>query len=222
MVAAQAIEGDGVTMDLAHIAKHLRSHPWVDDAQCGYVGASSPGALLAFNNDGIAALCRHGRHSVVNTLQTHLEHAGYRGEPLTFRLFDEMPALVSASHIDGLLQSPLPRDVTLTDEHEQGGVWTLSLRVPLDLIYFPGHFPRAPVLPGAVQVAWALSLASERLGTPSRCHTMEALKFQQLMRPGNRAELTLRHDVARHTLHFAYRDGDKAYSSGRLAWSAQT
>ena len=48
------------------------------------------------------------------------------------------------------------------------------------------------------------------------------LKFQQLMRPGDRADLTLRHDAARHKLHFAYRDGDKAYSSGRLAWSAET
>jgi 3-hydroxymyristoyl/3-hydroxydecanoyl-(acyl carrier protein) dehydratase len=209
-------------MDLAHIARHLRNHTWVDDAQCGYADASTPGALVAFNRGGVDALCRHGRDGIVNALQMHLQSAGYLGNPLTFRLFNDMPTLVSAAQIDALLQSPLPRDVEPTDEHEQDGVWTLSLRVPIDLIYFPGHFPQAPVLPGAVQVAWALSLASTRLGTPLRCHAMEALKFQQLMRPGDRADLTLRHDVARRKLHFAYRDGDKAYSSGRLAWSAET
>jgi 3-hydroxymyristoyl/3-hydroxydecanoyl-(acyl carrier protein) dehydratase len=222
MVAAQTIEGHGVMMDLPHIARHLRSHAWVDDAQCGFAGASVPGALLAFNRAGVEALCSYGRQGVVNGLHTHLDNAGYRGEPLTFRLFDEMPTLVSSSQIDGLLQSPLPRDVEPVEEHEHGGIWTLSLRVPLDLIYFPGHFPQAPVLPGAVQIAWALSFASMRLGTPLRCHTMEALKFQQLMRPGDHADLTLRHDWVRHKLHFAYRDGDKAYSSGRLAWSAET
>jgi 3-hydroxymyristoyl/3-hydroxydecanoyl-(acyl carrier protein) dehydratase len=108
----------------------------------------------------------------------------------------------------------------LLDEQQHDGAWTLTLRVPLDLLYFPGHFPQAPVLPGVVQIAWALAFAKTRLGTPARCHAMEALKFQQLLRPGDRADLTLRHDTTRHKLHFAYRHGDKAYSSGRLAWSA--
>jgi len=114
------------------------------------------------------------------------------------------------------------RDPRVLVEHQHDGVWTLELEVPHELVYFAGHFPGAPVLPGVVQVAWALALAAPRLGTPTRCTLMEALKFQRLLRPGDRVELVLRHDVARQKLHFAYRDGDKAYSSGRLAWSAQT
>lgn len=115
-----------------------------------------------------------------------------------------------------------PRDPIMLAEHQHDGVWTLELRVPPDLIYFDGHFPGAPVLPGVVQVGWALALASQRLGTSTRCPVMDALKFQQLLRPGDRVDLTLRHDSARNTLHFAYRYGEKAYSSGRLAWSAET
>lgn len=115
-----------------------------------------------------------------------------------------------------------PRDPVLLGEREHDGVWTLELYVPPDLIYFPGHFPEAPVLPGVVQVAWALALAAQRLGTPPRCRVMEALKFQRLLRPGDRVELVLRHDKARNKLHFSYRHGDTAYSSGRLAWSAET
>lgn len=109
----------------------------------------------------------------------------------------------------------------LLGEHEHGGTWTLMLHVPPELAYFPGHFPQAPVLPGAVQIAWALAFASQRFGTPKRCKVMEALKFQRLLRPGDRVELVLRYDRARHTLHFAYRHGDTAYSSGRLAWRAE-
>ena len=101
-------------------------------------------------------------------------------------------------------------------EQRDGDACTLRLHLPGDLAYFPGHFPQAPVLPGAAQVAWALQLAAARLNTSPRCRTMEALKFQRLLQPGDTVTLALRHDRARGKLHFAYRDGDAAYSSGRL------
>lgn len=206
--------------DLALIAAHIRSHPWVDDAQCGDGSVDVPGALVTLNAQGIDALLHQGRAQLVDTFQAHVNSAGYAGAPLVWRLFDDMPMLTSPQQIDALLQSPLPRDASLLEEHQHGGEWTLALSIPLDLIYFPGHFPQAPILPGAVQVAWALAFAATRLGTPLRCNVMEALKFQQLMRPGDCADLTLRYDSERHKLHFAYRHGEKAYSSGRLAWSA--
>jgi 3-hydroxymyristoyl/3-hydroxydecanoyl-(acyl carrier protein) dehydratase len=113
-------------------------------------------------------------------------------------------------------------DPVLLGEHQHDGTWTLLLQIPPDLAYFSGHFPQAPVLPGVVQVAWALGLAAQRFGTPARCRLMEALKFQRLLRPGDRVSLTLRYDAARHKLHFAYRLDDIACSSGRLAWSAES
>lgn len=107
-------------------------------------------------------------------------------------------------------------DPTILDEQRDGDECTLHLHIPDDLAYFPGHFPQAPVLPGVVQIAWALQLAASRLGTLPQCRELEALKFQRLLRPGDRVALALRHDRARGKLHFAYRQGDVAYSSGRL------
>lgn len=107
-------------------------------------------------------------------------------------------------------------DPAVIDEQRDGDEYTLRLAVPADLDYFPGHFPQAPVLPGVVQVAWALRLAASRLGTPPHCREMEALKFQRLLQPGSRVTLALRFDRARSKLHFAYRDGDDTFSSGRL------
>ena len=115
-----------------------------------------------------------------------------------------------------------PREPVLLGERQQDGAWTLDLHVPPGLVYFAGHFPQVPVLPGVVQVGWALAFGAQRFGTSTRCQVMDALKFQRLLRPGDRVDLTLRYDTARHTLHFAYRRGDTAYSSGRLAWSAKT
>ncbi len=108
------------------------------------------------------------------------------------------------------------REPVILGEQRDGDACTLQLSIPADLAYFPGHFPQAPVLPGVAQVEWALRLAAKRLGTSPRCREMEALKFQRLLQPGNRVTLALRFDRPRGKLHFAYRDGDAVYSSGRL------
>lgn len=112
-------------------------------------------------------------------------------------------------------------DPVILREQRDGDSCTLLLQLPADLAYFAGHFPQAPVLPGAAQVAWALRLAAARLGSSPQCREMEALKFQRLLQPGDRVTLTLRHDRARGKLHFAYRDGDTSYSSGRLVLEPQ-
>lgn len=109
-----------------------------------------------------------------------------------------------------------PRTAELLDERASDGTWMLRLRLPPDLAHFAGHFPGAPVLPGVLQVQWALALAAPRLGISPHCREMEALKFQRLLRPGDEVELELRLDEARGKLHFAYRLDGQHCSSGRL------
>lgn len=209
-----------MSLDLVRVAVQLRAHAWVHDARCGHAAtnANAVGIVLVLSNAGIQALCQHGRQPLIDRLQ---RATGCAGDTITWRLLDTLPASATAQQINALLRAPLPRDAVLLEENQHDDTCTLTLRVPVDLAYFPGHFPQAPVLPGVVQIEWALALAAPRLGTPLRCHSMEALKFQQLLRPGDRVELRLQHDTARGKLHFAYRRGDKTFSSGRLAWSAQ-
>ncbi|AND68985.1 acyl-CoA synthetase [Dyella thiooxydans] len=108
------------------------------------------------------------------------------------------------------------RDPELLDERTHDGTWLLDLRIPPELAHFPGHFPGAPVVPGVLQVQWALALAAPRLAIAPHCREMEALKFQRLLRPGDVVQLELRLDRERGKLHFAYRLDDQHCSSGRL------
>lgn len=202
-------------MSPARVSAHLASHPWLAEAHAG-----SSGALLLLNSSGHAALRRHGRHALLTTLQTHL--AGHAPDPAyKLRLLDTAPGALSAPTIDRWLDISRPDCAIPLAEHEHDGCWTLTLQLPLELVHFDDHFQRAPVLPGVLQVGWALALAAPRLGTSMHCREMEALKFQQLLRPGDRIELGLRfepdaEDAARGKLHFAYHlDGAHA-SSGRL------
>jgi len=99
-----------------------------------------------------------------------------------------------------------------SDDH-----WQLELGIPPDLAHFTGHFPQTPVLPGVVQIDWAIALARELIvDLPPHFQGMEVLKFQQLARPGDQLQLTLRFDRERGKLHFAYRNGEAPCSSGRI------
>lgn len=193
----------------------LQAHPWVDEAHAGHASACASGIVVRLSPVGVSALRRHGRQTLLDALQGELSAPV---QPENWRLFDRWPDDFAPENVDALLHRPRPTDAELLAEHRDGGDCTLQLRVPLDLVHFDGHFPRAPILPGAVQIAWALTLAAPRLGTPPHCRQMEVLKFQHLLRPGDRVELLLHHDATRHKLHFAYRLGELACSSGRLLW----
>ncbi|MGC1549147.1 MAG: hypothetical protein WA777_11520 [Rhodanobacter sp.] len=199
-------------MPASSMLAQLSTHPWLAGA---YVDSTDTAALLVLNPEGIHALRQHGRHALLDHVQTHLiEHGA--ALPKHYRVRDAMPADIASHTLDALLKAPRPDHVVPVAEHAQDGIWTLTLHLPPDLIHFDGHFPQAPVLPGVLQVGWALALAAPRLGTSMHCREMETLKFQQLLRPCDQVELTLRFDAARSKLHFAYRlDGAHA-SSGRL------
>lgn len=105
---------------------------------------------------------------------------------------------------------------TVLEVRGTGDERAIQLWIGADLACLAGHFPGHPVVSGAMQVGWALALAAAHLGTPDACREMEALKFQHLLQPEQPVTLTLHHDRARNKLHFAWRAGDTAYSSGRL------
>jgi acyl-coenzyme A synthetase/AMP-(fatty) acid ligase len=92
----------------------------------------------------------------------------------------------------------------------------LRLDVPLDLVQFSGHFTATPVVPGVVQIEWAMGLARRHLVPSLGFHGMEALKFQRLLRPGDAVELVLTWHPGRGKLYFEYRLADQPCSSGRI------
>jgi 3-hydroxymyristoyl/3-hydroxydecanoyl-(acyl carrier protein) dehydratase len=92
----------------------------------------------------------------------------------------------------------------------------IAFVVPNDLDSFRGHFPSAPVVPGVVQIKWALDFARRVLSVAGEFRGMEALKFQNVMGPGDHVTLTLQWAPDRHKLRFAFQSGVARYSSGRL------
>ena len=111
-------------------------------------------------------------------------------------------------------------DPIVVDHHVRAGSAEIALVVPRDLYFFTGHFPGAPVVPGVVQIKWAIALAQQYLGISHAFAAMEKVKFQRAMTPKSRVTLTLEYVAAAHTLRFSFASPDGPYSSGRLRSSA--
>lgn len=78
-----------------------------------------------------------------------------------------------------------------------------------------GHFPEFPIVPGFVQVGWALDVARALTGGRA-LRRIEALKFKHVLRPGE----TIVVAVERSTggVRFALERAGVIVSSGRLVF----
>lgn len=215
-------------ISLPMLEQALLGHEWVADARLGVIqqGRAYLGALIALSPSGLHALRNQGRKTLIETLRRHLAgHCEALALPRRWRLLAELPyssqGKLAQAAVEQLLASERPTRVTPRSAIELNGEWQLELDIPPDLAHFTGHFPQTPVLPGVVQIDWAQQLARELIADlPPRFCGMEVLKFQQLVRPGDRLQLNLRFDAERGKLYFAYRNDEAACSSGRILLEA--
>lgn len=210
-------------ISLPMLEQALVDHDWVAEARLGVVqeNRASLGALLVLSESGLFALREHGRRGLAETLRKHLsQHCEALALPRRWRLLRQMPlnsqGKLAQADVEALLLAARPKAPEVLEQSESDGEWSLQLSVPPDLAYFSGHFPKAPVLPGVVQVEWALNLGRQLLNLDGAFAGMEVLKFQQLVRPGDEIQLHLRFDAERGKLYFAYRNDTATCSSGRI------
>lgn len=210
-------------ISLPLLEQALAGHEWVSETRLGVVqeNRASLGALLVLSASGLHALRNQGRRHLTQTLRDHLSaHCEAIALPRRWRMLRQLPlnaqGKLPQAEVEALLLAPRGQTPEVLEQQDIDGQWHLDLSVPPDLAYFSGHFPTVPILPGVVQVKWAMELGQRLLELPPKFAGMEVLKFQQLVRPGDRISLTLRFDAERGKLYFAFRNGDAPCSSGRI------
>lgn len=116
-----------------------------------------------------------------------------------------------------MTQYPIVEKKEYTEDGETTKAIRYALTMSSDLLYFDGHFDQAAILPGVVQLHWAVHFGKEDLGVTGEFEgNMEAVKFQQVIRAEQTVTLELKYDKAKNKLHFKYFSGDVAHSSGRI------
>jgi 3-hydroxymyristoyl/3-hydroxydecanoyl-(acyl carrier protein) dehydratase len=95
----------------------------------------------------------------------------------------------------------------------------LNLVVPAALIYFSGHFPHFAILPGIVQLDWALQYGRQHFALGAVSPTTISIKFRKPIRPNHRATLSLKYSRLRGSFEFSYTDAEGVCSSGQIGFA---
>ncbi|SPB17733.1 AMP-dependent synthetase [Caballeronia novacaledonica] len=221
----RVIKLDGKRMSLPDMEARLALHPYVAQAcVVPLAGASRErvGAVVALSDAGSAALRDEGRVALAKSLRRHL--AAYFDVVLLprrwrFRIalpFDVRGKLPVASVAAAF--GARAEGFEMLSEARDGDSLRYELRVPPTLAHFGGHFPNLPILPGIVQVDWAIRLASEHVAGARDTASVDRLKFMAPVPPGAVLDLELAHDAARRRVRFAYRLNGRDCSSGVVVY----
>ena len=60
---------------------------------------------------------------------------------------------------------------------------TAQIQVPADAVWFDGHFPGDPILPGVAQLSMVVDLLGDALGHPVTASQASRVRFKRAIRP---------------------------------------
>lgn len=99
----------------------------------------------------------------------------------------------------------------------------LDLNIPENIVHFSGHFPGMAILPGVVQIDWAVRFAREHFVLTSEFTMLENIKFRTLILPNAQLELALQWNRdSRESIDFSFATSERKYSLGRIVFGAAT
>ena len=212
-------------VSLTQIEHELLRHPWIADAHCGRHPQHQRIAIwAALNADGIAALRDQGRAAVADALKRHLAATQDTiALPRYWRFADSLPRNAQAKIAAADFQTTFTVAQTSpvwskASSEEETAAEAFIGRVPLDLVYFGGHFATFPLVPGVVELQWVRNLAARHPWGRQRVVRVENLKYQQFVRPHDEVSVELKYDEAKNKLSFKVSNGDNPCASGRIVF----
>ncbi|MGH8109932.1 MAG: AMP-binding protein [Arenimonas sp.] len=179
-------------------------------------------AVAVLNANGKQLLQTKGKLAVVNQLRADLEASvDPIAIPRHWRFLDVLPVdsqgKTSQRLLAELFRMSLPSSKTLRSDSASA---QLELIVSKDLIVFDGHFSQqAAVVPGVALIDWAIKHGRHLFSFNHRFLRIEALKFQQVIRPDNTVNLDLQWNPQKGALMFRYESALGMHANGRIVFS---
>jgi len=216
------IEGKRISLDA--VERALKARPEIADAALLVRNDPQPhlAAVLVLSAAGQAELDRLGRFRLGRALRAGLAASlDPAGLPRRWRFVEALPQGAMgkrrSADLAALFDTPPRRPRIAAQRNGTDGSVELDLEIDPALLWFKGHFPFHPILPGVVQIDWAVTFARELLGLDLPAARDFQIKFRATILPGDRITLTLRHEAVKGRLSFQYRRGDEMCSSGTAA-----
>ncbi|HTB23024.1 MAG TPA: AMP-binding protein [bacterium] len=205
-------------VSLAGLERRLAAHPSVEEARVLLLKGVRDllGAVVRLKDPAPAGAAERRARS--EELRRHLDEDGVAPLPRRWRFVDSLPADSMGKNplaaLEALFMDEETREAEcLYVQHRDQGV-DIDLFLPASLRWFKGHFPGHPLLPGVVQLHWAVRAAREHLGVHGAFRGLRALKFMRPLRPGQRVTLSL--VLAQGGVEFRYASEEGRHASGHI------
>ncbi len=186
-------------------------------------------AAVVPSAEGWELIQRDGRRAFIRTMRTRLAKDWDPAlHPRHWRIETALPenaqGKITRESLDQLFRKPdgdgPPSDPPEVIEESRGADYLERLcLVPRDLSCFPGHFPDSPVVPGVLQLDWAMELAAELLEETPRLSAIDSLKLLAPLRPECRFRIKVR--ITHGTrIHFRIWYEDTEFARGQVRLGA--
>jgi 3-hydroxymyristoyl/3-hydroxydecanoyl-(acyl carrier protein) dehydratase len=217
------VKVEGKRLSLPDMENHLLRHPWIRDAAITVRrrGRDEVCAAVVLHSDGQDQV-RRDRRVVADALRDFLRawHDPVM-LPKRWRFVDTLATntrgKLSASDLYALFETRTIATLPpIRSAHRSPNRIELEIYLPADLPCFEGHFPGLPVLPGVIQIDWAIRMGREYLGCQGQFRAIDNLRFLSVVQPECAPLLVLTVNEERTRLGFSYALGARKCSSGTV------
>jgi len=183
--------------------------------------------FIVLSDEGRRRLAASGRRGVNRALRALLSDSVEAvALPRLWRYLDALPANTQGKTTYAALMAMLDREPALhtsprrrlIEKSAERAVFELT--GPRNLLYFDGHFPGQPILPGVVQLDWVIRFGRECFELPAEFRAVHGLKFRRVIPPDTPFILELDHRTGTAALDFKILSDLGTHASGRVLFGA--
>lgn len=219
----RVVKIDGKRVSLTRVEQALAALPEIDVAAALTLPARGDAlaAVAQLTAMGREKLATQGAFRFTRGLRSALAAALEPSErPKHWRFPAEIPIDIQGKRVLSTLHAlfevdplePLTLDIRTQTESEAEIAFTLAP----ELIFFEGHFPEQPILPGVAQAHMAVLIAQRLWDASPTDSNLSKLKFKRVLAPNERVTLSLKRDTASGRISFRYRLGETEVSEGEI------
>jgi len=210
-------------VSLTEIENHLKQSDLISEAVTIVLNSNRQCtvAIIVLTKKGMKQLVSEGKVKLNKCFQQQLcQYFDRTVIPKKFRYVKEIPINSQGKYVHHdlkeLFNKSSIRDPKVLDlEQVSNEKAIVTIEVGKEIVYFRGHFPGSPVLPGIVQTDWVIKFACHIFNIEKfNIQKIAQLKFNRVIQPG--ANLFIELIWKNNTLTFKYYDAESAYSSGKL------
>ena len=223
----RVVKVGGKRVNLSGLEQNIRSLSQVENAATIVLDQkrSEIAAVVELSGKGRAELQEVGKFRFERQLRRELSNLGSEAVlPKRWRFADRMPADSLGKPTQQVLvemfdappdekpSDPVIKSIQIDDNEAK-----LTLFIPANLKWFDGHFPDYPVLPGVVQLNWAMQFARQHLLPDAITSRQFKVKFRSVVQPDATIDLHLTWRPEVHRLRFEYSGPAGVHTSGEYA-----